>query len=97
MIKLLAIETRSCAITPNEVCGRHLNEELRAIGKHQAERITQHFSPIDGACPFRLLWEFGQYPSVMENRRLRAGEDDLLLVWRLEHDRHILISWGDPT
>src|SRR5215213_4645205 len=97
MIKLLARSTRSCAMTPNEVCGRHLNEELRAVGKHQAERIAQHFSPIDGSCPFRLSWEFGQHAGVMEDRRLCAGEDDLLLVWCLEHDMDILTSWVDPS
>ena len=55
-------------MTPYELCGRHLNEELRAVGKHQAERIAQHFSPIDGSRPFRLSWEFGQHSAVVKNR-----------------------------
>src|SRR5215213_3257516 len=97
MIKLLARSMRSCARTPNELCSRHLNKKLRPVGKHQAERIAQHFSPIDGSRPFRLLWQFGQHSAVVKNRRLRAGEDDRLLIWCLEHDMDILTSWIDPT
>src|SRR4051794_12419868 len=84
-------------MTPNKVCGRHLNKKLRAVGKGQAEHIAaEHFSPIDRSCPFRLVWEIGQHPAVVKNPCLRTGEDDVLLIWRLEHDMDILTSRVDP-